>query len=182
MVSATPAALLAESPGRLAEYVDSALAEFHPQTPAAVELVHAMAAARLLWERCRETETSVIKAEMARQAEMDGSVAPNILAMRAFSGLADQSQVLYLIGRHCESRFSRRYFIARDLLRREQARARIENENYKITERTKLPQPPTPVVQPAGPAKFVPPLTNPPTPTPLLFCKHRKPAAQHPLN
>jgi hypothetical protein len=46
---ATPEALLAESPERLAEYIDSGLAEFHPQTPAAVDLVHAMAAARLLW-------------------------------------------------------------------------------------------------------------------------------------
>ena len=145
---ATPDALLAESPERLAEYIESGLAEFQPQTPAAIDLVHAMAAARLLWERSRETESSVMKAEMARQAEIDPSAAPNILAVRAFGTLADHSQVLYLIG-HCESRYSRQYLIARDLLRRVQARAGSENENYKITERTKLPPSTAAVVKPS---------------------------------
>jgi hypothetical protein len=96
-----------------------------------------------------------MKAEMARQAEIDPSSAPNILAMRAFSTLADHSQVLYLIG-HCEFRYSRQYLIARDLLRRVQACAGSENENYEITERTKLPPTPTPVVKTSDSPKINP--------------------------
>jgi hypothetical protein len=67
---------------------------------------------------------------------------------------------------HAESRYQRLHSTASELLRKVLARTRIEEESYKftertklserveITERTKLPNLPTFVVKPAGPAKF----------------------------
>jgi hypothetical protein len=163
---ADPDLILAEFPERLAEFIDAGMAEFHPQSATAVDLVYAMAAAELLHERSLATETNLLDAEMARLAEIDKSADPPTLRARAFFTLSD-SCILPVIW-HAESRYQRLHSTASDLLRKVLARTRIEEENYKftertklsgtvkITERTKLSNFPTFVVKSGGPAKFVP--------------------------
>jgi len=164
---ANPDLILAEYPERLAEYIEAGIAEFHPQSPVAIDIVHAMAAAELLYERSRATETALIDAEMARLAETDKSADPSTLTARAYRTLADHSCILPVIW-HAESRYQRLHSTASDLLRKVLARTRIEEENHritertklsggvKITERTKLPDLPTFVAKSTGPAKFDP--------------------------
>jgi hypothetical protein len=119
---------------------------------------------------------------MARLAETDKSSDAPTLTARAFRALADSS-ILPVIW-HAESRYLRVHTTASELLRKELARTRIDEENsdftertklsmkvkatgrvqptgkvniakkVKFTERTKLPQPPTSVVISNGPAKI----------------------------
>ena len=151
---ADPDLILAEFPERLAEFIDAGMAEFDPQSATAVDLVYAMAAAELLHERSLATETNLLDAEMARLAEIDKSADPPTLRARAFFTLSD-SCILPVIW-HAESRYQRLHSTASELLRKVLARNRIEEENYKFTERTKLSNFPTFVVKSGGPAKFVP--------------------------
>lgn len=167
--------ILAEFPERLAEIIDDGMAEFHPQSPLAIDLVYAMAAAELLHERSRAAETALIDAEMARLAETDKSADPSTLTARAYRTLAAHSCILPVIW-HAESRYNRLHATASELLSKLLARTRIEEENgkftertklsgrAKLTERTKLPQLSTFIVKPAGPAKFDPTANQSPHP------------------
>jgi len=155
--------ILAEFPERLAEFIDDGMAEFHPQSPLAIDLVYAMAAAELLHERSRAAETALIDAEMARLAETDKSADPSTLTARAYRTLADHSCILPVIW-HAESRYNRLHTTASELLSKVLARTRIEEENGKFTERTKLAQLSTFIVKPAGPAKFDPTANQSPHP------------------
>jgi hypothetical protein len=175
-----------EDPQEFDESLDKLLSIHEPATPAEVDVLEEMVAARWRIRRMWTIETNLLNVEVLAQQSKSDSPEPGVPLAMAFRALADDSRSLALASRY-EARLQRLYDRAYKTLRELQQARKSEPpaQPHTMIVRWVDPERPTePRASASGPTPPVssPELPNEPTAADPATVQHPKSNIQHPFS